>query len=106
MSIKRLSGIAIAAALLFAFVPVRGAGPTFHPDVTFQGSTLIGWHVLGDADWKAQNGEITGTPKQAGGGWLVLDRSYQDVGFYASFRCAAGCNTGCCYAQKKRRTAE
>ncbi len=50
---------------------------------------------LGQADWKAQNGEIVGTPKPGGsGGWLVLDRSYQDVGFYASFRCTGGCKTG------------
>ena len=30
----------------------------------------------------------------APGGWLVLDKSYQDVGFFASFRCASGCKAG------------
>jgi hypothetical protein len=60
-----------------------------------KGSSLAGWRPLGQADWKAENGEIIGTPKPAGsGGWLVLDRAYQDVGFYASFRCPSGCKTG------------
>jgi hypothetical protein len=90
---KRTYRIAALAALLL--LPVFAAGPTFVPDTTFKGSTLTGWHVLGQADWKAQNGEIVGTPKAGGdGGWLVLDRSYQDVGFYALFRCTGGCRTG------------
>ena len=29
-----------------------------------------------------------------GGGWLVLDKGYQDVAFYASFRCSGACKTG------------
>ena len=75
--------------------PLSGIGPSFHPDTAFKGSALTGWHTLGEATWRAQNGEITGTPKQPGGGWLVLDHSYQDVGFYASFKCAAGCKRAC-----------
>ena len=89
---KRTYGIVALAALLMA--PVFGAGPTFFPDKTFKGSSLAGWHTLGQAEWHAQNGEITGAAKSGGGGWLVLDHSIQDVGFYASFRCAAGCKTG------------
>ncbi len=41
-----------------------------------------------------EKGEIVGTPKTPGGGWLVLDKSYQDTGFFASFRCMGGCKTG------------
>jgi hypothetical protein len=42
-----------------------------------------------------QNHEITGTVKPGGrGGWLVRDRSYQDVALNAFFRCAEGCKTG------------
>ncbi len=63
---------------------VSAAGPTFRPDVVFKGSTLTGWTPLGDVEWKAVNGEIIGTPKQPGGGWLVLDKSFQDV---AVFNC-------------------
>src|SRR5437868_9855359 len=88
MAHKRIYLIAAIPVLLFA------AGPTFSPDVTFKGSSLTGWHALGSADWRAQNGEITGVARQDGGGWLVLDRSYQDAGFYASFRATAGVKTG------------
>ena len=70
------------------------AGLTFIPDATFTGSSLSGWHPLGDATWRAKDGEITGTPTQPGGGWLFLDRSYQDVGLHAQFRCQGGCKTG------------
>jgi hypothetical protein len=33
-------------------------------------------------------------PQQAGGGWLVLNKSFEDVGFYANIHCAGGCRTG------------
>jgi hypothetical protein len=48
---------------------------------------------LGAAKWRAENGEITGNAAQ-GGGWLILDKNYQDVGFFASFRCAGDCRAG------------
>lgn len=84
-----------ALSLLTLCLPVLLAGPTFVPDGTLKGSSLSGWRVLGDAEWKAQNGELLGMPKQGGrGGWLMLDRSYQDVGFFASFRCSGACKTG------------
>jgi hypothetical protein len=69
-------------------------GPTFIPDATFKGSALTGWHTLGHAEWKAVDGEITGTPKSPFGGWLLMDRGLQDLGVYASFRCTSGCKTG------------
>lgn len=60
-----------------------------------KGSSLACWHTLGQADWTMQNGEVTGTVKPgAKGGWLMLDHSYQDVGFNALFRCEPGCKTG------------
>ncbi len=84
-----------AAAGLFWLAQVFAVGPSFRPDATVRGSSLEGWRPLGQADWKVQNGEIIGTPKPGGsGGWLVLDRSYQDVGLYASFRCTSGCKAG------------
>lgn len=50
--------------------------------------------MLGAAKWRAENGEITGSPTDPKGGWLVLDRGYQDVQFYTDFHCAAECNAG------------
>jgi hypothetical protein len=88
---KRAYGIAALAALWLT--PVFATGPTWIPDVKFKATSLAGWHVLGQADWKVQNGEVIGTAKP-GGGWLVLDRSYQDPFFYANFHCTDGCKTG------------
>src|ERR1700676_1347042 len=73
---------------------VWAAEPTFTVGSTFKGSSLKGWHVLGQADWKAQNGELTGKAKDGGSGWLVLDQGFQDIGFFASFKCAGACKTG------------
>jgi hypothetical protein len=70
------------------------AEPTFTVGSTFKGSSLKGWHVLGQAEWKAQNGELTGKAKDGGGGWLVLDQGFQDIGFFASFKCNGACKTG------------
>jgi hypothetical protein len=92
MSAKRILLLAVAA--LATVTRLSGTGPSFHPDYAFQGSALTGWHTLGDAAWRADGGKITGTPKEPGGGWLVLDHSYQDVGFYAAFQCSSGCKTG------------
>jgi hypothetical protein len=64
----------------------KGAGQNFIPDHTFKGDSLTGWHSLGSADWRAENGEIIGTAKQENGGWLVLDKGYQDVALLTSFR--------------------
>jgi hypothetical protein len=68
--------------------------PTFTGGSTFKGSSLKGWHVLGQADWTAQNGELTGKAKDGGSGWLVLDQGLQDIGFFASFKCTGACKTG------------
>jgi len=38
---------------------------------------------------------MIGTVRPGGyGGWLALDRSYQDAALYANFRCNSGCQTG------------
>lgn len=95
-------GTIVCVAVL---VTAQGPASDFQPDSTFQGSRLIGWHVLGDADWQAQNGELIGSAKQGSrGGWLVLDTAYQDVDFFSRFRCTAGCQTGVLFRVEK--TAE
>lgn len=87
-----LAGVAFVAA---AFAAVgHGASKNFAPDVVFTGSALTNWRSIGQGSWRAENGEIIGTPKAAPGGWLLADRSYEDVAVFASFRCAAGCQTG------------
>ena len=93
MSKKRLYVSSLAATCFIASA-MWAASQNFLPDVTFKGSSLTGWHKLGEADWRANNGEITGTPKRESGGWLVLDQGYQDVQLSASFRCTGACKAG------------
>ena len=63
--VKRVSSLALLLGGVFALT-TYAAGPTFRPDVLFKGSALTGWTPLGQADWRAQNGEIVGTPQSAG----------------------------------------
>ena len=93
MSSRRATSVACAVAV----VVVSGSLPlarsrNFVPDAVFKGSSLTGWRLFGQAEWRATNGEIVGLPKS--GGWLVLEKSFQDVAVFSSFRCAAGCKTG------------
>src|ERR1019366_2582222 len=89
-----LAAATVATCAIFA-VSGFTAGPTFRPNYRFQGSALAGFKPLGAADWKAQNGEIVGTPKNAGGGWLLLDgKEFQDTQVFASVKCSAGCKAG------------
>ncbi len=86
-----LTSLAAVPVLLSA---ILAATHDFTPDFTFRGSSLSGWHVLGQTKWSAQNGEITATPQGQDGGWLVLDKGYQDVELYTEFRCAENCDAG------------
>ena len=75
-------------------ISIFAAQKNFVPDVAFNGSTLAGWHTLGQADWRAEKGELIGKPNGEAGGWLVLDRGYQDIQFAADFRCDGACKAG------------
>jgi hypothetical protein len=90
---KRILGTTLLAAsamfsLLFA------ATGDFVPDLVFRASSLNSLRTMGQADWRASNGEITGKPQSQEGGWLLFDKSYQDVQFHTEFRCATPCNAG------------
>src|SRR5438105_3398055 len=89
-----ITGLGIMAATLTMAMPLSGTRATFVPDWTFKGSTLIGWHTIGAAQWTATNGELVGKASGPEGGWLVLDKSFQDVEFGADFKCTEGCKTG------------
>ena len=91
---RRITMCAVALGVLAATSPIGGANPNFVPDWTFKGSALGSWQTIGQAEWRAENGEIVGTPKAPEGGWLVLDKSFQDLQLAATFRCTGGCRTG------------
>jgi hypothetical protein len=82
---------AVAGAV---FLPALADGPVFRADFVFSGSDLKGWTPLGQADWKADNGVISGTPKSADGGWLLMNKSLQNAEFYANIHCTEGCKAG------------
>src|SRR5207248_6024544 len=84
----------VVIAGTFLLLPGAGANKNFVPDWTFHGSSLTSMRTVGDANWRAENGEIIGTPKSPGGGWLILDKPLQDVQFASTFRCTAGCKAG------------
>jgi hypothetical protein len=91
---KRIGYAILAIAGTFLFVHHAEANKNFVPDWAFQGSSLTSMHTLGDANWRAENGEIVGVPKTPEGGWLVLDKPLQDVQFASTFRCTGGCRAG------------
>src|SRR5688572_13923327 len=96
--------IAIAAACTVGLVLGVGAAdpPNFKPDGAFKGSTLTDWQVVGDAVWTAQNGEIIGKAKPGtNGGWLVLDKRFQDVRLYLNYKCTGECKSGVLLRAKK-----
>ena len=101
MKAIRLSGAVAVAILASVWIGAQGPANDFRPDSTFSGSTLAGWHTLGSSQWKAQSGELIGIASSAGGGWLVLDESYQDLNFFARFRCVNDCQTGVLFRAEK-----
>jgi hypothetical protein len=101
---NRKSILFTIVALLMAMPAFGLGGPTFQPDVKVQANTLNGWHTLGSANWKAENGEIVGTVQSGSSGWLVLDKSIQNVAMYSQFRCTGGCQTGVLLRAEKTPT--
>src|SRR5678815_5849064 len=90
-----ISLIAVVLSIApYAQTPAPAGPATFVPDWTFKGSALTGTQQVGQATWRAENGEIVGTPTSADGGWLLINPGYQDVLFAGSFRCAAACSAG------------
>jgi hypothetical protein len=83
-------------------MPLLGlaSGPSFKPDFVLNNTSLDGWSPLGAATWKVTEGALTGSPNSAAG-WLVLNKSYQDVNLYTEFRCAKGCVTGIMFRSEK-----
>ena len=55
-NVTTVIALALVAGAIFA------ANTNFVPDYLFSGSKLTGWHPLGAAEWRAENGEIIGVP--------------------------------------------
>ena len=68
--------------------------PEFVPDWIFAGSSLADWKPLGSATWKAEKGLVSGTPTRPDGGWLILNRSFQDTQFFTRVRVVGDADAG------------
>jgi hypothetical protein len=102
--VHALAALAIAVGLA-GLVTAQGPAYDFKPDTTFTGSALTGWKTVGAAQWSAVNGELNGAAAAGGaGGWLVLDKSYQDLNFFSRFRCAGDCKMGVLFRMEKTAT--
>lgn len=66
----------------------RTASATHVP--LFDGTSLKGWHVLGPSRWQVENGELLGSCDAAEGGWLELDRGFEDFVLRFAFRSSSG----------------
>ncbi|HWF45696.1 MAG TPA: FG-GAP-like repeat-containing protein [Bryobacteraceae bacterium] len=93
--------ISILAVTPILLSVVFAATHDFVPDFLFTGSSLAGWQMLGHADSHAQDGEITVSPRDQDGGWLLLPKSYQDLEFYTEFRCNGACDVGVLFRAEK-----
>ena len=98
--------ISTLAAVFVFLTAIFAATHDFVPDFSFQGSSLTGWHSLGPASWRAQNGEIIATPQSrrrrlAGDGQGLSGRRVLHG------RCAAPRNAmpASCCERKRRPTA-
>ena len=105
MKQARSWAVALAAVGVLGVMSTYAAGPTFRADYRFTGTALTAFTPIGQADWKVQNGEIVGTPKDASGGWLLVNaKEFQDLQMYASVKCAAGCKAG--FLMRAEKTAD
>jgi hypothetical protein len=84
-------GVLAAGVLLViaSLVTGQSANNTRHSaeQAVFNGKTLAGWHTIGGADWKVENGNIVGTVRNGAEGWLVLDTVYGNAELSLSFDC-------------------
>ncbi len=95
MTSSKLSTTSVIATAFFAVAIYAVVPGEFKPDGSFTGSSVKSLRTLGSATWDAKNGAITATvPTGQDGGWLLLDKSFQDVELFSSVECAAGCKAG------------
>ena len=96
MSIKYLAALYLLFGIILASTTThaqQSPAPDFIPDFTFQGSQLNHWQPLGEAQWDARDGVVTGNAG-SGSGLLLFDDAFESVGVFARFRCDGVCDAG------------
>jgi hypothetical protein len=86
-SIALLTGLALAAVALPASGTAQAAGWT----TLFDGTSLSGWQVVGNANWEIGDGAVTAT---GGSGFLVTPRPYTDFELSLEFWTDEPANSG------------
>src|SRR5215217_370411 len=76
-----------------------GRGMSLIPDYTFKASALTGFHTLGSGNWQAANGVIK--VKANGIGYLVSDKSFQDLQLRTLFKADANTEIGFLFRVEK-----
>jgi hypothetical protein len=76
----------LATVLPSATLQAQGAWRTL-----FNGRTLAGWDVVGDANWSVKEGAIWGS---RGGGYLVTPMPHGDIQFTVDFWATPDANSG------------
>lgn len=64
------------------------------PVSLFDGATLGGWHVVGDARWLVVDGAIVGDTGPTGNGHLVTEKAWESFYLSYKFRATEGNNSG------------
>src|SRR5579871_6184850 len=101
----RIIKLLVAIFVMTVAIEAYADGPVFRADYIFQGSSLNEWKQVGNATWKAQDGEIIGTAKSPDGGWLFLDgKMLADVGLFSEVSCPAKCEAGFLFRAEKTDT--
>ena len=86
-SLTTAIGVALAIAALPTLASAQGGGWT----TLFDGSSLDGWRVLGDANWELADGAESAN---SGGGFLVSEQSYGDFELTLEFWVDEPANSG------------
>jgi len=84
----------MSATLLLMTGQVVAGGPTFRADKVVTSSNLDDWYVLGSSNWEVRDGVISAQPNESSDGWLILDQSFSNIGFYTDIHCEAACRAG------------
>lgn len=81
----------VGVFLGIAALPPQAAAQAGGWTTLFDGTTLDGWQVLGDANWQLGEGAVTAT---SGSGFLVTPRSYGDFELSLEFWVDEPANSG------------
>lgn len=101
----------ILSTLVFAGLATLSYGQNFSgdyngrnlesiPDYVYKGSSLAGWHTLGNAGWKSSNGIIT-AKANGSASYLMSDKGFQDVHLRSLFKADATTEVGFLFRLQK-----